>query len=345
MTTYEDIEPYLTDFLKGEVEEAMEYRILAYLQQNPSFQKELDELEETLAILEKNTFEEPDPSMKMAFYAMLSEEKKKQEVKFTWSVNLEKLFTFFQNKMVLGSALAVGLVLIIFFAGYWTSSIVENNPQNALSFEQKKKNSEEKIFSENENIEEEELEEDREITEDTFSENKEVYAEDGFEMEDSESIALLEDDIDVPDDMGDLETSSVTTTNRSRKPSFAKEVSKIEVETSDRIQSVYASLNQPNNDTRIVNALIKTLNTDPNPNVRIAAIDALERFMRQPKVRLRIAQSLNSQQSPTTQLATLDLLVKYEIREGKKYIKQFLKQSALNTTVREQAEIALEVLS
>ncbi|MEO1653477.1 MAG: HEAT repeat domain-containing protein, partial [Bacteroidota bacterium] len=96
---------------------------------------------------------------------------------------------------------------------------------------------------------------------------------------------------------------------------------------------------------RIINALINTLNTDPNPNVRIAAIDALERFSGQDQVRTLIARSLNNQSSPTVQLATIDILVKYQIKAGAPFLEKLLDQSGLNPSVRVQAQLALEILS
>ena len=62
-------------------------------------------------------------------------------------------------------------------------------------------------------------------------------------------------------------------------------------------------------------------------------------------MQLQIAQSLNYQQSPSLQIAAIDLIVKYNIREGKKTIEKLLKKTDLNATVKEQAKLALQVMS
>lgn len=61
-------------------------------------------------------------------------------------------------------------------------------------------------------------------------------------------------------------------------------------------------------DPAIPEALLSLLDRDPSESVRLAAVDALYLYGRQPQVRERLAVSLAKQTSPRVQLALVDLL-------------------------------------
>lgn len=151
---YEEIEPYLIDFIKGQAEEATEYRIRAYLKQHPEFEEELDELRTTLEYTQEIPLEEPAPSMKMDFYAMLNkakaEEKKDEKISF-WAAFLQSFWT---KRLVLVVSIA-----LIFFTGYWSSQLfifgggdTASSDQMSMEtpLENDSKQSEEQIFTESE---------------------------------------------------------------------------------------------------------------------------------------------------------------------------------------------------
>ncbi len=76
--TYEEIEPYLLDYVQNlDIPEEIDYRIKAYLQKNPDFQKELDELKETADFLKEMPLASPSPQVSIGFYAMLAQEQNK----------------------------------------------------------------------------------------------------------------------------------------------------------------------------------------------------------------------------------------------------------------------------
>jgi hypothetical protein len=58
----------------------------------------------------------------------------------------------------------------------------------------------------------------------------------------------------------------------------------------------------------VVDALVQTLNTDPNTNVRLAALDGLARFYRENNVRKKLVQSMKKQDDPMVQIALIRLL-------------------------------------
>ncbi|MCE5251126.1 HEAT repeat domain-containing protein [bacterium] len=77
----------------------------------------------------------------------------------------------------------------------------------------------------------------------------------------------------------------------------------------DRLQGVSMSRLVTEPDEKFLSALFRTLNSDPNVNVRLAVTDALQRFSGSEQVRTRLVESLSSQTSPLVQIALINLLV------------------------------------
>lgn len=77
-----------------------------------------------------------------------------------------------------------------------------------------------------------------------------------------------------------------------------------------RIAAASQSYKLKNTGNDIVDALVNTLNTDPNANVRLAALDGLARFYRDDYVRKKLVASLKKQQDPLVQIALIDLLTR-----------------------------------
>jgi HEAT repeat protein len=79
---------------------------------------------------------------------------------------------------------------------------------------------------------------------------------------------------------------------------------------SQRIQGVNVALSMNKADDEIVSALVKTMNEDPNSNVRLAALDALSKFSDDAAVRKALVTSLPKQKDPVVQISLIQLLVK-----------------------------------
>ncbi len=78
----------------------------------------------------------------------------------------------------------------------------------------------------------------------------------------------------------------------------------------ERLRGVYMSRDIPEPDDRYLAALVNTLNSDPNVSVRLAALDALQRFSDSSDVRTDLVASLPRQTSPLVQILLIDTLVK-----------------------------------
>lgn len=77
-----------------------------------------------------------------------------------------------------------------------------------------------------------------------------------------------------------------------------------------RITAASEASGLKNTGNDVVNVLVTTLNTDPNTNVRLAALDGLARFYREGYVRKKLVASLKKQQDPMVQIALINLLTR-----------------------------------
>ncbi len=114
---------------------------------------------------------------------------------------------------------------------------------------------------------------------------------------------------------------------------------------SERIQGVgyTAEIKAPNDAT--LAALFKAVDTDPNPNVRLAAVDALYLFRDRPGVRESLVRSLAIQSYPLVQVALIDFLV--EVREARAAaaLKKLIDGGELTPEVKKRAEDGLKQIT
>jgi len=103
-----------------------------------------------------------------------------------------------------------------------------------------------------------------------------------------------------------------------------------------------ARLEQP--DPQVLNALLNTLNDDPNVNVRLAAADALFLYRDQPAARQGLVQSLPRQSSPLVQIALIDLLVQIDARQSVELLRRLANDGKVNQAVRQRASWGLQQL-
>lgn len=78
---------------------------------------------------------------------------------------------------------------------------------------------------------------------------------------------------------------------------------------SQRMQGVNVALTISSPDNDMVMALEKAMMSDPNTNVRLAALDALSKFMQVSSIRKKLIESLSKQDDPVVQIALIQLLV------------------------------------
>jgi hypothetical protein len=113
---------------------------------------------------------------------------------------------------------------------------------------------------------------------------------------------------------------------------------------SERLKGVswIGQIDRPSNE--LAAALLDTLMHDPNVNVRLATVDALERFASEESVRRATVAAMDRQTSPFVQIALIDFMVKVKDRESVATLRRLSQDPAVNDAVRMRAVSALQQL-
>ena len=144
---------------------------------------------------------------------------------------------------------------------------------------------------------------------------------------------------------GNNANSVATTTGKNAPTTLANALTNDNgrpVSASDRIQLVTNSTKAaaaPNDAT--VQVLLNTLNFDPNPNVRLAACEALYRLRDAPGVREGLANSLPIQTDPNVQIALIDMVVSLRVHRAVPQLQRLAKKADALPVVRAQAEAGI----
>jgi hypothetical protein len=113
---------------------------------------------------------------------------------------------------------------------------------------------------------------------------------------------------------------------------------------SERLKGVTwtGQLDRPSGE--VVAALLDALMHDPNVNVRLATIDALERFASREDVRRGAIDAVSRQMSPLVQIALIDFMVKTNARDSVETLRRLARDPQANDAVRARAAWGLQQL-
>ncbi len=113
---------------------------------------------------------------------------------------------------------------------------------------------------------------------------------------------------------------------------------------SQRIQAVSYTDDMKNVDTKVIDALFRTLNEDPNVNVRLATLEALAKKADDPRVREGLVRSISSQDSPIMQSAIADIMVRLQEKSSVQSLQKLLSKKDLNQMVKIKIEKSIQKL-
>ena len=114
---------------------------------------------------------------------------------------------------------------------------------------------------------------------------------------------------------------------------------------SQRIKGVNVAMEMQKADSEIVTALFNTLYTDPNTNVRLAALDALSKFHDDPTVKTGLIQSLSKQTDPMVQIRLIQLMVQMKEKEVVRDLQKLVDDAATMKAVKDEAYSGILKLS
>jgi len=109
----------------------------------------------------------------------------------------------------------------------------------------------------------------------------------------------------------------------------------------DRLRGVNWAVRLDQNDAEVLDALFQTLNQDSNVNVRLSAVDALQRFANTAQVRGELREALPQQTSPLVQIALIDSLAEARDRESRGVLEQLRQRPDVDPSVKTRIERAL----
>jgi hypothetical protein len=113
----------------------------------------------------------------------------------------------------------------------------------------------------------------------------------------------------------------------------------------ERLRAVSYTKDMSDANGRVIDALLTTLNNDPNVNVRLVTLEALAELASDSRVREGLVQSLTKQESPLVQVALADVMVKLQEKRSLKPLRQLLRQQGVNDLVKSKIEQSIRELT
>jgi hypothetical protein len=113
---------------------------------------------------------------------------------------------------------------------------------------------------------------------------------------------------------------------------------------SDRLRGVSFSSQIARPDAEVEQSLLHAINHDANVNVRLSAVDAIEKYAGDPAVRRALVDAVVVQDSPIVQCALIDLLVDVKDRDSAPVLRRIAQDGQTDETVRQRATLAIQKL-
>jgi hypothetical protein len=111
---------------------------------------------------------------------------------------------------------------------------------------------------------------------------------------------------------------------------------------SSRLRGVTYSYQMARPDAQVEQALLYAVNHDSNVNVRLSAVDALEKYAANPQIRRALADAVPVQDSPLVQIALMDLLVQLNDKEAAPALRKLAQDAQADNQVRQHAAWAIQ---
>ncbi len=110
---------------------------------------------------------------------------------------------------------------------------------------------------------------------------------------------------------------------------------------SERMKGVLASYEIAEADDEILDVLIRTMNSDDNINVRVAAVEALGNFAANERVRKALIESLGNQKFPAVQLKLITLLVQLQEKRAVEPMQNIIHNNEVIPAVKDEAQYGI----
>lgn len=112
----------------------------------------------------------------------------------------------------------------------------------------------------------------------------------------------------------------------------------------DRLKAVSLSVEMDQASQKVVTALFKTLNNDPNVNVRLAALEALMPYSQGGTVREGLIRAIAKQDSPLLQVALAELMGQLQEKKSVSEFEKILKDEKTPLEVKNKIKESINVM-
>ena len=112
----------------------------------------------------------------------------------------------------------------------------------------------------------------------------------------------------------------------------------------ERMKAVQFAQDLFDPDEAVLNALARTVNDDPNVNVRLLAVEALALYADDPKVREALVQSIVRQESPLVQLALAEVMLALNEKRAVEPIRKIIASPLVDYSVKSKLEATVRQL-
>lgn len=107
-----------------------------------------------------------------------------------------------------------------------------------------------------------------------------------------------------------------------------------------RLTAIYKIEKKKSINKQAMVALLEILRTDPNTNVRLAAMDVLASYTSDSEIRRRIVYAMAEQDNPVVQLSMIQLLTGFKEKEFIETLGQLIEDPKTDVEVREEARFS-----
>ena len=112
-----------------------------------------------------------------------------------------------------------------------------------------------------------------------------------------------------------------------------------------KIDAVYSISTTGNVSAELIDALVNTMNTDKNANVRLAAISALSEMMeKNQRVKTELIKSLTVQENPLLQISLIQVLTEKGVKEAKHQIESISNNEKTDESVKAYAKDMMKTI-
>ena len=113
----------------------------------------------------------------------------------------------------------------------------------------------------------------------------------------------------------------------------------------DRLKAVSLTEDMDKVSSKVTNALLQTLNKDPNVNVRLAALEALHPYVNDNHVREELIHSITKQDSPLVQVALAELMAAIQEKSSVNALEKVLQNDKTPKDVKKKIKESIQILT